>query len=72
MTHLLQQAFSKASKLSALEQNALAKLVLAELESERKWDKAFSESEPSLERLAGEALKEHVQGKTKVLKFGKA
>ncbi len=68
MTHLLQQAFTKASKLSALEQNALARLVLAELESEQKWDKAFSESESTLELLAAEALKEHKQGKTKLLK----
>lgn len=68
MTHLLQQAFTKASKLSALEQNAIARLVLAELESERRWDKAFSESEPALERLANEALREHRQGKTKIFR----
>lgn len=69
MTHLLQEAFSKASKLSVLEQNALARLVLAELESEKRWDKAFSESEQALEKLAAEALGEHKRGKTKILKL---
>ena len=54
MTYLLQQVFTKASKLPELEQNALARLVLAELESERRWEKAFSESEQALERLAAE------------------
>jgi hypothetical protein len=45
MTKLLEKAFNEASKLSEVEQNALAKWVLEELESERKWDKLFAESE---------------------------
>ena len=66
MTHLLQEAFSKASKLSVLEQNVLARLVLAELESEKRWEKSFAESEQSLGKLAAEALSEHRRGKTKL------
>ncbi|MFN0117530.1 MAG: hypothetical protein ACKVQC_04455 [Elusimicrobiota bacterium] len=71
MTHLLEEAFAKASKLPVLEQNALARLVLAELESERRWEKSFSESEKVLERLAAEALSEHHRGKTKLLNLEK-
>ena len=67
MTHLLKQAFAKASKLSEVEQNVLARWMLEELASERRWDELFAESEDSLSGLAMEALKEHRQGKTKSL-----
>lgn len=65
MTKLLEQAFLKASKLTKIEQNALAKWVLEELESEKKWDNVFSESEDILEQLASEAICEYKSGKTK-------
>ena len=45
MTKLLERAFKKASQLPEVEQNALAKWVIEEIESESKWDKAFSSSE---------------------------
>jgi hypothetical protein len=60
MTKLLERAFKEAGKLPEIEQNALAKWVLEELESERKWEKAFAGSEDVLERLADEALAEHI------------
>lgn len=68
MTLLLQRAFAKAKKLSALEQNALARLVLAELASRKRWDTTFAESEEALSKLAIEALDEHKRGNTKRLK----
>jgi len=64
MTRLLEKAFSEASRLPNTEQNALAKWLLDELEAERKWERAFSESEDVLERLADEALEMHRQGQT--------
>jgi hypothetical protein len=67
MTELLEQAFKKASKLTEIEQNALAKWVLGELESAKKWDKAFSGSENVLDILAKEAFQEYKKGKTKPL-----
>jgi hypothetical protein len=67
MTHLLKKAFSEAEKLSEVEQNTIARWLLGELTSERRWDQAFAESEDQLDRLAGEALEEHRQGKTKPL-----
>ncbi len=70
MTQLLEKVFTKMGKLSAVDQNALAKWILKELSAERKWDKAFAESEWALEKLAGEALSESKKGKTKLLNFG--
>ena len=67
MTHLLQQAFAKISKLSKVEQNIFARWVLQELISDKRWEKAFAESEDVLGQLAEEALKEHKNGKTKPL-----
>lgn len=67
MTKLLEQAFKRASELTEVEQNVLAKWVMEELDSEKKWDKAFAGSEDVLEKLADEALNEYKQGKTKHL-----
>jgi hypothetical protein len=64
MTTLLARAFEQATKLPDIEQNALAKWLLDELEAERDWAKAFSESEDVLERLADEAIEAKKQGKT--------
>ncbi len=38
MTKLLEKAFAEASKLPDIEQNALAKWLMQELEAERKWE----------------------------------
>ena len=67
MTKLLERAFKEASKLPQVEQNALAKWVMEELEAEGKWEKAFAGSEDILDRLADEALAAHKQGRTKPL-----
>jgi len=67
MTRLLEKAFKEASKLPVVEQNALAKWVLEELEAEKKWEQIFAESEDVLDRLSDEALEAHKKGKTKPL-----
>jgi hypothetical protein len=67
MTNLLKKAFDEASKLPEVEQNALAKWVMEELESEGRWEKAFAASEDVLDKLADEALAAHKQDKTKPL-----
>ncbi|MBW1796201.1 MAG: hypothetical protein JRJ38_17575, partial [Deltaproteobacteria bacterium] len=56
MTQLLEKAFKKASKLPEMEQNVIAKWLIDELESEKKWERLFAESEDILEKLADEAL----------------
>lgn len=69
MTQLLEKAFERASQLPAEEQNDFARLMLAELESERRWAELFArpESEDLLERLADEALAAHRAGQTRPL-----
>jgi hypothetical protein len=71
MTKLLEQAFKKASKLPGVEQNALARWMLEEIEAEKKWEKIFAESEDALEKLADEALDVYKKGKTKNLDLDK-
>jgi hypothetical protein len=67
MTKLLEKAFKKASELPDIEQNVIARWLLEELESERKWDRAFAESEDILVRLADEAIEAKNKGETKSL-----
>uniref|UniRef100_A0A7C1F3J1 Uncharacterized protein n=1 Tax=Ammonifex degensii TaxID=42838 RepID=A0A7C1F3J1_9THEO len=71
MTKLLKKAFAEASKLPDIEQNAIAKWLLEELEARRKWEEAFAEPENILDRLADEALEAHRQGKTTPLDLEK-
>ena len=59
MTAQLEQAFIEVSKLSPKEQDALADWLLAELESEKRWNKRFADSQDVLSKLASEALAEH-------------
>ena len=58
MTKLLERAFAEASKLPEKEQDVLARVVLDELASERRWDELFSASHDLLSKLADEALAE--------------
>ncbi len=64
MTKLLKDALAKLAKLPAERQDALARLLLEEMEAEDQWDKSFAESQDVLERLANEAREEHAKGKT--------
>ncbi len=67
MTQLLEQAFQEASKLPDLQQNMVARWLLDELLTEKKWESLFAESEDILADLADEALAEHRAGKSKPL-----
>ena len=58
MTQLLERAFAAASKLPNLEQDAFASLLLAELDSERRWTETFTATQGQLSALADEALHE--------------
>lgn len=71
MTKLLEKAFKKAEALPEMEQNALARRLLLELEAEKRWEKTFAESEDVLDKLADEALEARRRGKTKPLDMSK-
>ena len=64
MTKLLQKAFDEASKLPDAEQDALGRILLDELASERRWDDLFAGSHDLLAELADQALAEHRAGRT--------
>jgi hypothetical protein len=67
MSEMLEQAFEKARRLSAAEQDAIAAIILDEMEDEARWEEAFSSSQESLARLASEAMEEDRRGETKDL-----
>lgn len=69
MTELLQRAFDRASELPQEQQDTFARFILAELDSEQRWQELFDrpESEDMLERMADEALTAHRAGQTKLL-----
>lgn len=67
MTRLLEKAFEKASKLPEAEQDDFAEFILDELNSERRWEQAFKDSQDELEQLADEALDEDEAGNSQEL-----
>ncbi|MEG4231914.1 hypothetical protein QUA40_07350 [Microcoleus sp. Pol11C3] len=67
MTELLERAIAKLKTLSASEQDALASMILEELEDERRWDQSFSRSPDVLAKLAATAMTEYHAGKTQEL-----
>ena len=67
MTARLEIVFTEVSKLSPKEQDALADWLLAELESDRRWNKRFADSQDVLSKLASEALAEQRKGQTQEL-----
>ncbi len=67
MTRLLKEAFEAASKLPEDEQNALAALILEEVELEVRWDESFARSGEVLAKLAAEAREDHRLGRTRPL-----
>ncbi len=67
MTNLLECVVEKVKVLPDSEQDAIATLMIEELEDEMRWEKAFARSQDALAKLAQEAMAEHRAGKTKEL-----
>jgi hypothetical protein len=67
MTILLEQAVEKARQLSAEEQDALAKLMLEEIEADRRWEEVLAKSPQKLAKFADKAWAEHEAGKSEPL-----
>jgi len=67
MGKLLERVMVEASKLPDEEQEAFAAFMLAELESERRWDELFSRSQDLLAKMAEEARQEYRAGLTEPL-----
>jgi hypothetical protein len=67
MTKLLERAVEKMKNLPENEQDAIASIILEELEDEMRWEKAFARSQDVLAKLAQEAIDEERTGKTREL-----
>jgi aspartate/glutamate racemase len=67
MTELLQKAIAQLQALPSNEQDAIARIILEEIEEERRWDQSFARSSDILAKLASEAMSEHQVGKTEFL-----
>lgn len=64
MTQLLEKAVATVSALPDSEQDALASVLLNEVESERRWDQLFASSQDLLGLMAREALEQYRAGET--------
>ena len=60
MTQLLEQAIAELHKLPASDQDAIASLILAEIDDERRWETAFANSQEQLGRMA-EKVREDIR-----------
>ena len=67
MSELLEQAIARLKTLPIHEQDAIATIILKELEEERRWDESFARSPDLLAKLAAEAMAEYRAGKTQDL-----
>lgn len=67
MTDMLEMAVTRAKQLPEEQQDAIAALILEEIEDETRWAAAFARSPDVLERLAAEAEEEDRQGLTEEL-----
>lgn len=62
MTKLLKQAFERMAALPDDEQDAIASIVLEEIEDEARWRATFAKSQDALSRLVKEARDEIARG----------
>jgi predicted RNA-binding protein with EMAP domain len=69
MTELLEQAVSKMSQLSAIRQNAMATMILEELDDEAQWETAFAQSQDKLAKLAEKTRQDIKKGRVKKMGF---
>ena len=67
MTELLEQAITRLKTASSSEQDAIAMMILDELEDERRWDESYARSPDLLAKLATEAMAEYRADKTQAL-----
>ena len=62
MGNLLEKVITETAKLPDEEQEAFAAFMLAELESERRWEELFAKSQGLLAQMAEEAREEYRAG----------
>ncbi len=65
MTKLLEEAISAAVQLPEADQDAVASLIRAELDAEKRWQEALARDPEKLRRLADQARADIQAGRTK-------
>ena len=69
MSPLLDQAVAEARKLSDAEQDAIAAIILEELEDDRRWEESLARSPGKLAALAARAAEQVRAGDCKAAGF---
>ena len=69
MSQLLDQAVAEARKLPDVEQDAIAALILEEIEDDRCWDEELAKSPGKLAALAAQALEQVRAGRCRAVGF---
>jgi hypothetical protein len=69
MSQLLDHAVAEARKLPDAEQDAIAALILEEIEDERRWEEALARSPGKLTALASRAEKQVRAGRCRAVGF---
>jgi hypothetical protein len=67
MTELLERAIAQLKTLPTERQDAIAAVILEEIDMDRRWDEAFANSPDTLAKLAASAMAEYHAGKTEAL-----
>ncbi|WP_009632327.1 hypothetical protein [Synechocystis sp. PCC 7509] len=68
MTELLKQAISQIEKLSDVQLDAIATLILAQLQDEQKWDARFAETtDEQWDRMAAMVRQAIATGETRYI-----
>ncbi len=67
MSEMLDRAVEQAKRLPVDQQDAIAAIIMEEIEDERRWHAAFARSSDTLEQLAAEAEQEDRKGLTEAL-----
>jgi hypothetical protein len=69
MSSMLDQAITEVRKLPAEDQDAIAALILQEIEDDRRWDEAFARSPGKLAALAARAEQQVRDGRCRAAGF---
>lgn len=69
MTQLMARVIEEVRKLSPADQDAIASIILEELQDDARWDETFSRSQDKLARMAAKAREDIRAGKTRDLEI---
>lgn len=69
MTQLLEKALTEVAKLAPEAQDAIAAIILQELEDEQRWETAFAASQPQLAKLAEKVRSDIRAGRVRKMGF---